>query len=278
MTGIPSERSLALQFHGFLQTPALWNNREFLDIPQFFTKQIPPEIKAFDLNVPSNLILGRRVEYFFQYYIEQFSNEEILLANAQITSKKTTIGELDFLLRNRSSQSISHVELVYKFYLYDPSIPSETDGWIGPNKRDSLVKKLKKLQEHQLPLLYRPETRPLLEQLQIRPEEVGQKVCYKANLFVPYSFLEKSFSRINPECLQGFWIKSEEFTEEEFGNHLFYSPKKADWPVSPEKNTCWFSFDRIREQLSLLLDQGKSPLVWMKKDNGEYQRFFLVWW
>lgn len=278
MTGIPPERSLALQFIGFLQTPPLWNHREFLDIPQFFTKQVPGEIKTFDLKVPSNLILGRRVEYFFKYYLEQFSNEEILLANTQITSNKITVGELDFLLRNRFSQSISHVELVYKFYLYDPSIPSETDRWIGPNRRDTLVKKLKKLQEQQLPLLHRLETQPLLKQLHISPEEIGQMICFKANLFVPYSLLEKPFARINPDCVQGFWLKAKEFTEQEFGDHLFYSPKKANWPVAPEKNTCWFSFDLIREQLSLLLDQEKSPLVWMKKRTGEYKRFFLVWW
>lgn len=218
------------------------------------------------------------MEYFFQYYIEEFSNEDILLANTQITSNKTTVGELDFLLRNRFSQGISHVEMVYKFYLYDPSIPSETNRWIGPNRRDSLVMKLKKLEEQQLPLLYRPETQPVLEQLHISAEEIGQKVCFKANLFVPYSLLEKPFARINPDCVQGFWIPAEQFTEQEFGQHLFYSPNKADWPVDPHNNTYWLSFTRISKQLALLLNQKKSPLVWMKKRSGEYQRFFLVWW
>ena len=39
-----------------------------------------------------------------------------------------------------------HLEIVYKFYLYDNTIgTSEIDHWIGPNRNDSLREKLEKL-------------------------------------------------------------------------------------------------------------------------------------
>jgi len=56
-----------------------------------------------------------------------------------------------------------HLEIIYKFYLYDPSIGlTQLDHWIGPNRRDSLVKKLTKLKQKQLPLLYHPLITQLL--------------------------------------------------------------------------------------------------------------------
>ena len=68
------------------------------------------------------------------------------MKNYQIQNKKTTVGELDFILQKNHSPI--HLEVIYKFYLYDDTFGnSEIEHWIGPNRNDNLVKKLTKLKE-----------------------------------------------------------------------------------------------------------------------------------
>lgn len=231
-----------------------------------------------DLEIPNNIVLGRRMEYYFRYYIEKLSHHRILAANLQIRQDKITLGELDFLVQNENSREISHVELVYKFYLYDPSFPSETDRWIGPNRRDSLLKKLERLRDHQFPLLFRKDTQEILGSLQINPEEVTQKICFKAHLFLPYTLRTHELPLINQECIAGRWVRATEFTFEEFGNQFFYIPKKENWPVDPRHNDEWFDFKDIQPQLQHHLLQNRAPLVWVKSGKDSYNKIFVVWW
>lgn len=272
------ENPLALQFSGFLKTPPLWLDTTDFNFPQFLLQEIKPPENIPDINIPPKLVLGKRIERFFRYYLEHYSEEEVLAENVQIISKKITLGELDFILENKQTKEISHIEVVYKFYLYDPEFENEVERWIGPNRKDSLSKKISRLQTQQFPLLYRNETQPLLKDLKITPEEVHQKVLFKANLFVPYPLLDKNLPLINNNCIRGFWIRSSEFTESSFGDFSFFSPKKPDWPVLPQHAQSWFSFSEIKEQLKIFLEKERSPLLWMKKSDNEYYRFFVVWW
>lgn len=274
----PQEQVLQ-QFYGFLKTPELWTTQEHFIYEQYYLepKEIPAEIKE-ELILPERLVLGRRIECFFDYYISFLTDEEVLLRNTPIRQGKVTIGEIDFLLRNRVSGQISHVELMYKFYLYDPGISEELQRWIGPNRRDTLCKKLKKLKEQQFPLLFRNETRSLLQEIGADSDTISQKVCFKANLFVPLELRQHSFPLINIDCIQGYWIKASDFIEGNYGQFSFYSPKKADWPIRPEVWSHWYSFREIKKQIDQLLLAERSPLVWMKDQNAKYTRFFIVWW
>ena len=70
----------------------------------------------------------------------------MLYENVQIIEDKKTIGEIDFIIENITTKQLIHMELAYKFYLFDPTISSETvNNWIGPNRNDSLKEKLEKL-------------------------------------------------------------------------------------------------------------------------------------
>ncbi len=262
------------QFSGFVNTPQVWS-----EVPSF-----PYEVyelgkvrlqKVFpDLHLPPTMVLGKRMEYFFKYYVTHFSEEEILAYNEQIIHKKQTLGELDFLLKDLNTHEVSHVELVYKFYLYNPEISAEDDRWIGPNHRDSLNRKIDRLLKKQFPLLHRPETLPLLNKLGTSPENISQKICFKANFFFPWRHK-------NPETLkefQGSWLRASEFTGSFFQCGNFFSPKKPDWPILPHHNTEWHSFEEIKIQIEQLLEKKQSPLVWMKTGSGKYLRFFVVWW
>lgn len=273
-----SENRILQQFHGFLNTPPLWQEKGFFGFDQFLLKtaEISENLPAPE--IPPGMVLGKRIERFFSFYIEHFSEEEILAENIQVISDKVTLGELDFILKNKKSGRCSHVEVVYKFYLYDPIFQNEAERWIGPNRRDTLLKKISRLKNQQFPLLHKEETQPLLQELKIKANEVQQKALFRANLFVPFSMRDQDLPLINNACITGFWIKRKNFTESHFGKYQFYSPRKQDWPLNPQYGNVWFSYDEIMPQLQELLNKQKSPLLWIRKNNREFSRIFLVWW
>ncbi len=274
-----SKHELWAQFTGFLRTPQIWSKNGIFEYDLFeLPDAIPEEIASEELLQPGTGVLGKRIEHFFKFFIDNYSEENVLAHNEQIFEEKQTIGELDFLLKHSKTGKITHVELVYKFYLYDPGIPLTKERWIGPNRKDSLPKKLKRLRQRQFPLLHHPATTELLERLQVSPAEISQKLCFKASLFVPWEMLQEQFESINQNAIQGFWIKAEDFTAQRFGNASFYSPKKPDWPISPEENSSWTSFDLIEKEVKAMLQARRSPLVWMKSATGKFYRFFVVWW
>lgn len=273
------ENEVRLQFSGFLDTPQIWKEGIAFPYSLFRLKPVPASELPQTMRFSPSMVLGKRMELFFQYYITHFAEEEVLAHNEQINFEKRTIGEIDFILKNSKTGKISHVELVYKFYLYDPEISNEEARWIGPNRKDSFPEKLHRLLDKQFPLLFRKETQPLLQSLQITPEEVEQKLCFKANLFIPWKLKDrKDYGDINPEAIRGTWMTATEFEESDFKDAVFFTPKKPDWPIDPIHNSVWYSYTEIKLQVQSLLAKDQSPLLWMKTPNNEYHRFFVVWW
>lgn len=268
------KESLLHQFSGFVETPQVWDRVASFPYPPYELCKVRLQKEPSDLHLPPTMVLGKRMEQFFKYYVTHFSREEILAHNEQVIHKKHTLGELDFLLKDQKTQQVSHVELVYKFYLYDPEISAEGDRWTGPNHRDSLNRKINRLLNQQFPLLHRKETLPLLERLGVASEEITQKICFKANFFYPWDHTK-------PESFLNFqegWIRASKFEGSFFHSGSFFSPKKPDWPILPHHNETWYSYKEIKEQTEKLLEKEQSPLIWMKTSNGQYLRFFIVWW
>ena len=273
------EFSVKEQFEGFLSTPQIFIQNDIFEYPLYnaFYKAQAKELP--DIEAPRASVLGKRMEHYFASYISHFTSEEVLAYNRQIIQNKLTLGELDFLLKDLASGAISHVELVYKFYLYDPaSGSSELEHLIGPNKRDSLNRKLHRLQKRQFPLLFHKATENLLNELEVEPEDVVQKMCFKASVFLPKHMDQISFGKINPATISGYWIKASEFTSEAYQENRFFIPHKIFWPVNPERNNNWLSIQEIGPQLDQLLQNRFSPLLWMKTPEGKHGRFFVVWW
>ncbi len=150
--------------------------------------------------------------------------------------------------------------------------------WIGPNRRDSLLQKIEKLKNKQLPLLHTPETNDMLKKLNIEGNRILQYSCYLANLFVPHSLKHKNFTYVNNDCIVGYWIKFEAFASKKYASGQFHIPIKQNWVVAPKYCDNWFSYSDIYQQLYLQYLQKKSPLLWMNNGDGSYERFFVVWW
>jgi len=136
---------IQLQYEGFLNTPLLWGFNPFEELSQF---EIPPtEITSFDELTPVKIRLGKLVERFVSHELRSNKSVSIIIENLQVIDNKITIGEIDCLLKYMNQ--LIHLEVSYKFYLYDENLGKlESEKWIGPNKRDSLVQKTAKLKSN----------------------------------------------------------------------------------------------------------------------------------
>ena len=259
-------------YQGCINTPNLWCENVVHDLPQF---QVSQQASVFNTSFNQKLRLGKLVERFIAHQLNQDDSTTLLAENVQIQQDKQTLGELDCILEQDGIPI--HLEIIYKFYLYDTSVGNTPlDHWIGPNQNDSLVKKLDKLKNKQLPLLYNQHCKPLLKRLQLNPEKIQQKVCFKAQLFVPLNLGTQSLGLINHDCIQGIYIKRNAL--DQFADCKFYIPEKLEWLLETHPQVTWQTYDSILKPLNELLDHKMAPMVWIKNANGIIQKCFVVWW
>tara|TARA_R110002073_G_scaffold72537_1_gene177251 strand:- start:236911 stop:237729 length:819 start_codon:yes stop_codon:yes gene_type:complete len=261
------------QFQGYLNTSLLWTNTALFGLQQF---EMPHHSEAvINEDAIDELRLGKRVEQFVSQELKQCDEIEILRENTQIQHNKRTIGELDCILIHNKIPI--HLEIVYKFYLFDHSEGlSEIEKWIGPNRNDTLLKKLTKLKSKQLQLLYSEYTKPLLDALGLTVESIHQQVFFKAQLFVPYNEKVPEFELLNNACLSGFYIRLSEINQ--LNNCEFFIPTKVNWLIEIQRRAPWMNFTVFSEEISAIVNEKTSPLCWVKFPNGTVQKFFVVWW
>ncbi|MET2984779.1 DUF1853 family protein [Aureibaculum conchae] len=269
----PKSKEIQSQYQGYKNTPLLWENNSVLGLRQF--ELIQQNDIAFNEQLPENLRLGKRVERFVSSELKQHSTIKILLENTQVQHDKRTIGELDCILKCDGVPI--HLEIIYKFYLFDERVgTTEIEHWIGPNRNDTLLKKLTKLKEKQLPLLYSEYSKPLLDDLGLNVEYITQKVCFKAQLFIPYKAEVPQFKLLNSDCINGFYIHYSKIGQ--FENCKFYIPSKVNWLLEIQTQVNWLNFEVFSKKMTPIINSKTSPLCWVKFPNGNMQKFFVVWW
>lgn len=258
------------RFLGYQNTPTLWNGG-FLGLKQFCIEKkcIPPTQKINDTGR-----LGNYVERLVSYELSQDSTITILKENLQIIDNKTTLGELDCLLYKNGTPI--HLEIAYKFYLYDTSVGTDfTDHWIGPNRRDSLMLKLQKMREKQFPLLHKGVCKAILGDLNLNNKEIQQQTLFKAQLFIPYHS-KIALESFNEKALQGYYLNFNQLKL--FVNSKFYIPRKLDWLIKPHAHVDWLTFDRAKNNIEEFHQKNSCPLCWVKHPNGEIEKVFVVNW
>jgi hypothetical protein len=259
-------------FEGFLKTSYLWKEKNVYNLQQFEVEQ---KSHVFNAEINANQRLGKYIERFVSYQLRKDTSVEIVSENIQIQKEKITLGELDCIIL-KDDKPI-HLEIIYKFYLYDETVgESEIDHFIGPNRKDSLVDKLNKLKDKQLPLLYSTECLEYLHSINLDVDKIEQQVYFKAQLFVPYVNKNIHLKQLNSDCIVGFYINQNELHQ--FEDCKFYIPNKKDWLVVPHSNKSWLNFSQFIEKSKPILERQFSPMCWMKNKNGILEKFFLVWW
>lgn len=239
----------------------------------------PSPIYPADLHIKSKM-LGKRMEEFFMINIEADEQYKIIEAGLQIIDKGITIGELDFIIQNKLTHQIEHIELAYKFYLYNPLLNEHLiNSWVGPNKNDYLHLKLRKLFEKQFPLLYHSKTKELLLEKGVEVEKVEQKLCFLGKLYIPYQYREiENLKGVNKACLDGFWIDKEAFnTHNDFKELTFFIPEKLNWHTPINEQVVWIDFNQLNFLLKQYHQAKKSPMVWVKNDDKMF-KLFITWW
>ena len=259
-------------FNGFLQTPSLWRKNNVFELKQF---EIDQESIAFNSIIEEKLRLGKYIERFVSFQLQQQKGVKIISENVQIQQNKITLGELDCLFK-KENKTI-HLEIIYKFYLFDPAVgTNEIDHFIGPNRKDCLIDKLKKLKQKQLPLLYTNECKSYLKNIQLNVSEIEQQVYFKAQLFLPFSNQQVKLHKLNQNCIAGFYIRKNELFQ--FSNCKFSIPIKKDWLIIPHTNIDWISFKLFNLKTTSFFEREFSPLIWIKFPTGNIKKAFLVWW
>lgn len=144
-------------------------------------------------------------------------------------TNKQTLGEFDFIVANSTTNNtLEHWEVAVKFYLGVPQVDG-SNHWVGPNKNDTLERKLTHLVEHQLRLSEHPAAQRLLhESLHKNLNDTTlaeptssieeRRLFVKGQLFYHWrsnSQIETPFNdplpALNPEHLRGYWYHQTDF-------------------------------------------------------------------
>ena len=230
---------------------------------------------VLDFELPTNLRLGHLAEKIVSHLIQSSMNYKVVYENIQILEQLKTIGELDFIIEDIENNQLIHLELAYKFYLFDPSISTQTTyNWIGPNRNDSLMEKLDKLKTKQFPLLYHPCTASQLADVDVKT--VSQALCLLVSLFVPYDF-NPILPPVYQKAIKGYYLNLETFISLDCADKSYFLPSKTAWGIDPQENEMWYDYHTIKDQLAVNMSEKQAPLCWQKQ-KGNYIAFFIVWW
>jgi hypothetical protein len=225
--------------------------------------------------LPTNIRLGHLAEKIVAELIKSSTNYNVIYEHFQIIEDRKTLGEIDFIIENRIDKKLIHLELAYKFYLFDPSISSEPiNNWIGPNRNDSLIEKLDKLKNKQFPLLYHKCTASKLETIDI--DSVSQALCLLVSLFIPYEFKTK-LTAAYEKAIKGYYLNLEKFISLHDSEKSYYLPSKKEWGIDASENEIWTDFKGVENQINTCIKEKQAALCWQKYE-GTYLSFFIVWW
>jgi hypothetical protein len=228
-----------------------------------------------DFQLPNNLRLGHLAEKIVSELIKSSSNYKVLYENVQVIEDKKTIGEIDFIIEEINTKQLIHLELAYKFYLFDPSISSDPiNNWIGPNRNDSLKEKLEKLKRKQFPLLYHNCAKSKFNNIDI--DEASQALCLLVSLFIPYEY-KTSFSPVYEKAIKGYYIGFETFISLDNSAKTYYIPSKKEWGMDPSENEIWTDFNSVEKQIKTSIEEKQAVLCWQKNPDS-YLAIFIVWW
>lgn len=232
-----------------------------------------PNVLEFQL--PDNIRLGHLAEKIVSELIKSSTNYDVLYENIQVIEAKKTIGEIDFIIEELITKRLIHMELAYKFYLFDPSISSEPiNNWIGPNRNDSLIKKLEKLKGKQFPLLSHECAKSKFAALKI--DEASQALCFLVSLFIPYEY-KANFSPVYKKAIKGYYLNFKTFTNLHNSSKTYHLPPKKQWGMEPSENETWTDFTGVERSIDMSMEQKQAPLCWQKHKDS-YLAFFIVWW
>lgn len=153
--------------------------------------------------------LGRRAERLMEFFLRHGPTHRLVAANIPLrrVSPKgdcTTVGEIDFLLHDRSGRPW-HWELAVKFFLCTATgLQASAADFIGPDRAETFDTKLRKMFERQLSHLPPPPW---------DNEHWTPAACTRGRLFYRHDRPVPCTPGLHPAHLQGLWIEHDRLGE-----------------------------------------------------------------
>ena len=187
------------------------------------------------LNSEHHLPLGKRFERLLSFWFTHSKHWDLIWEGKQFVDDKTTIGEIDFLVRELESDELMHIEVACKFYLSSEN-SSNWASWLGPNAKDRFADKMIKF-ERQLALSQHPLLRQELKADVL--ENVEPKLFLKGFFFHHFSLLMKAKAPrlANAHYNAAWFCFAKEFDLLAHESALWYVLEKKHWLsiVHPEE-------------------------------------------
>ena len=263
-------------FKSFFETPPLWSG-QFDGLWQF----VFPDIDFTSLKtkrIPPNLRLGHKIEHIFLQLIQHSEQFKLIGHNIPIRRNKISLGEIDFIIQNTKNQEYTHIELTYKFYLLRKEKSAVEYNLIGPNKKDSFYLKKEKIKNRQIPLLKTPEAIEALKAHGIALNEISHRVCFKSQIFIPFSDHSVVLAPFSTQCIVGKYLSYKEFGSTPFTSSHFYMPSKQEWLLAPHDQVPWLNFNQVLQEMAHRRSNNISTMLWVRNHKAEIEKLFLVWW
>jgi uncharacterized protein len=150
------------------------------------------------------LRLGRYAERLLEFYLRHGPTHRLEAANIALRRSQassanadhTTVGEIDFLLRDAQGQAL-HWELAVKYFLCHASGPTaQAQDFIGPDRAETLESKLHKLQRqlaHQAPPPW-------------HTERWQPQLFARGYMFYRWAAAIPCCAALHPEHLKAWWL------------------------------------------------------------------------
>jgi hypothetical protein len=278
----PSVRHLAWLCRApqLLQSPLTFEPGRYL--PDDVTEQLQawdrnPETAPPLLREPPQKRLGFYFERLYRVLLEDLLGWEILLQNRQIQSNGRTIGELDFVVHNRSEDRIEHHEIAIKYYLGVPEHSGRT-LWYGPNAKDRLDLKTDRMLRMQSQRTALPEARALLAEAGIA-EPVIPRIFMPGYLFYPAGTQVIAPESVPASHLRGQWRYLSQIEPSDLPGWVVLN--KPHW-IGPWRQSEPPAPDAVTAALNTI-ERYNIPLLFAKLEEDsisglwqETNRFFVV--
>ncbi|WP_375171213.1 DUF1853 family protein [Marinobacter sp.] len=236
-----------------------------------------PETGPALLREPPQKRLGFYFERLYEVLLTDLLGWDILLKNTQIQSNGHTLGELDFVVHNRTDDRIEHHEIAIKYYLGFASNGAPV-LWYGPNARDRLDLKSDRLINHQSRRTHQPETLAILAEHGIAGP-LTARIFMPGYLFYPLSHRLEAPALAHGHHLRGWWVYASDLIDTD--TSAWVQLHKPHW-VGPWRQTHRPEQDDTQQALGSI-NQDRIPRLFaeLREDGAtgdwhEHRRIFVV--
>jgi hypothetical protein len=220
--------------------------------------------------------IGRYFERLMECWVRSRDGVSKVAAGVAVRSGGDTLGELDLIFE--AEARCYHWELALKFYLGTGDRLAES-SWFGPQGRDRLDLKLKKLHSHQLRLLEQSEGRAVLAAHGLSNHE--SFALLKGYLFHPFADWVRDRRptppSVNRDHAHGWWIHLSELSQVCKRSARWRILAKQEW-LAPAEGPGPIASDQLVMRLERFYDQDDRPpmIVAINQSGQESERGFIV--